>query len=90
MYLSKNIVELRKKRGLTLKQLEKISGIAFSSIARIERGERKEVTIQTVIKLAKAFEVSLDDLVLKDLTTTDNMEKLPCNEKGCDYERSFI
>ena len=68
MNLANNLKILRKKKDLTLKELEKISDIPFSSIARIEREERKEITIQTVIKLAEALEVSLDDLVLKDLS----------------------
>lgn len=68
MNIANNLKILRKKKNLTLKELEKISDISFSSIARIEREERKEITIQTVIKLAEALEVSLDDLVLKDLS----------------------
>lgn len=68
MYVSDNIKILRKSKNLTLKQLEKLSGISFSSIAKIERGERKAVTIQTVILLASALEVSLDTLVLCNLS----------------------
>lgn len=68
MHLSVNLQLLRKNKNITLKQLEAMCGISFSTIAKIERGERKQVTIQTVILLAKALEVSIDTLVLYDLS----------------------
>lgn len=66
--LRQKFKEIRKERNLSLRLLGIKSGLDHSDISKIERGIRKDVTIQTVIKLAEALEVSLDELVLKDLS----------------------
>lgn len=68
MNLGKNLKKLRKEKNLSLRLLGIKSGLDHSDISKIERGIRTDVTIQTVIKLAEALEVSLDELVLKDLS----------------------
>lgn len=68
MKLGDNLRRIRKYRNYTLRQLSFRTGIDHSDISKIEREIRTDVTIQTVIKLAEALEVSLDDLVLKDLS----------------------
>jgi len=54
--------ELRRERHLTLRDLEAISGVDHSSIGKIENGEHLP-NLGTLLKLAKALEVSLDDLI---------------------------
>ncbi|WP_205700216.1 helix-turn-helix domain-containing protein [Erysipelothrix sp. HDW6A] len=68
MKLGVNLRRIRKYKNYTLRQLGVRTGLDHSDISKIERGIRTDVTIQTVIKLAAALEVSLDDLVLKDLS----------------------
>jgi len=61
--LAQNIRKLRKKQGLTLEKLSSLAGISISTLAKIEYEEAKEPTIITVIKIAAALNVSIDELV---------------------------
>lgn len=52
--------ELREARGLSLPKLGELTGIAFQTIAKYERGENVP-NWQTVEKLADALGVKMDD-----------------------------
>lgn len=52
----------REHRGLTALALAKAAGIAAAYLSQIETGKR-DGTIETYRKLAKALRVSLDDLI---------------------------
>ena len=52
---------LREAEGMSLKQLEAKVHIAGSLINRVERSENK-ITLETAIKLARFFGVTLDTL----------------------------
>lgn len=62
MYL-KNLAKLRKQKGWSQEKLAVESGISYNTIIKIERGGIKNPKIDTVIKLAKALNVSIDKLV---------------------------
>ncbi len=53
---------LRRERGMTLKQLQDLSGIPLQTISHIERGFTDNPGVHTVIALAKALEVTVDYL----------------------------
>lgn len=55
------IKEIRIKRGLTQKELSKLSGISESYIGDLERNE-KIPSIVTICKLAKALKVDIKEL----------------------------
>ena len=48
---------------LSQEKLAKKSGITYSTLIKIETGVNENPTIKTLIKIANAFEVSLDELV---------------------------
>ena len=58
----KNLVKLRKQKGWSQEKLAVESGISYNTIIKIERGGIKNPKIETVIKLAKALKVKIDDL----------------------------
>ncbi len=62
MYL-KNLIEIRKQKGWTQERLAIESGISYNTLIKLERNGIKNPKIGTVIKLADALEVSLDELV---------------------------
>jgi len=62
----KNLVKLRKDKGWSQEKLAVESGISYNTIIKIERGGIKNPKIETVIKLAKALNVKIDDLVSRD------------------------
>ncbi len=61
--LAKNIKKLRKKLEISQEELAKKAGITYSTLIKIESGANKNPTIQTVSKLANAFNVSVDKII---------------------------
>jgi len=61
--LSKKIKELRKKAGWSQQKLAEKAGVSYNTITKIEQGAATMPTIQTMIKIADAFGISLDELV---------------------------
>ncbi len=61
--IGSNLKRMRKKKGLSQEKLARLADISLNTLTKIESGFAKKPTIQTVVKLAKALEISLDDLV---------------------------
>jgi len=61
--LAKRLKQLRKKIGWSQQKLAEKAGLSYNVITKIEQDVAKKPTIQTMIKLADAFGISLDDLV---------------------------
>jgi transcriptional regulator with XRE-family HTH domain len=68
MSLAKKLVDLRKERNLTQKELAKNIGVHFSHMSRYERGISLP-SIDVVKKIAQVFKVSTDYLLLDDAQT---------------------
>ncbi len=54
--------QLRRRRVLTLRELEDVSGVSYNTIWRLENGYR-EARPSTIRKLAKALKVEPEELV---------------------------
>jgi len=61
--LEKRLKQLRKKAGWSQQKLAEKAGLSYNVITKIEQGVARRPTIQTMIKLADAFRISLDELV---------------------------
>ena len=61
--LSKRVKELRKQKGWTQQKLAEKTELAFNTITKIEQGLAEYPNLKTLLKLADAFGISLDDLV---------------------------
>ena len=61
--LGSRLREIRKRGGLTQKQLEELSGILQNTISRIEIGTIKVITTPTLVALARALNVTTDHLL---------------------------
>ncbi|MBO1307733.1 helix-turn-helix transcriptional regulator [Enterococcus sp. 669A] len=59
MNFGKKLKALRESKGLGVNQLALKSGVSASNISRLEKGERKDPTLETVKKLSKALGVSI-------------------------------
>lgn len=62
MYLE-NLAKIRKERGLTQEGLARKANISYHTVIKLESGGIKNPKIETVIKLAKALEISIDELI---------------------------
>lgn len=60
--LNIKIKELRTEKGLSIKDLAEVFGVTVRAVQRWERGENVP-TIDTMIEIAKYFEVSTDYLL---------------------------
>lgn len=60
--IAKNIKKIRKKKGISQDKLSKLAEVAYNTIIKIESGAIQNPTIETVQKIAKALDVSLDEL----------------------------
>ena len=61
--LPKNLKKIREKKGLSQDRLAKLADVANNTIIKIEQGENANPTLDTLKKIAKALEVSVDDLI---------------------------
>jgi transcriptional regulator with XRE-family HTH domain len=61
--LSKRLRELRNKKGLSQEKLARIADVSYNTIVKIESGESKHPTIQTMAGIAKALGISVDELI---------------------------
>ena len=61
--LSKNLKKLREKKGFSQDRLAKIADVGNNTVIKIEHGDNKNPTLETLKKLADALGVSLDDLI---------------------------
>jgi len=59
MYL-KNLVKLRKEKGLTQEGLARKADISYHTMIKLESGGIKNPKIDTVVKLAQALGISID------------------------------
>lgn len=61
--ISKNIKKLRETKGLSQEKLARLADVANNTIIKIEVGKNQNPTLDTLRKIAKALEISVDDLI---------------------------
>lgn len=61
--LSGNIRKFRKKKGFSQEKLARLADISLNTLTKIESGFSREPTITTILKIAKALDIGIDDLV---------------------------
>jgi transcriptional regulator with XRE-family HTH domain len=61
--LAKRIKELRKRKGLTQEQLSEMSGIDYKHIQLLESNKAPAAKLDTIEKLAKAFNITPSELL---------------------------
>jgi len=61
--LANNLKRYRNEKGLSQEQLAQKSGITYSTLAKLESGVNQNPTVRTLQQIARALEVSLDDLM---------------------------
>lgn len=63
--IGKNIKQYRQDKGLSQDKLSKLADLSLNTVVKIELDESPNPTIETIQKIAKALEVSVDDLLKK-------------------------
>ena len=61
--LSKNIKKLREAKGLSQEKLARLADVANNTLIKMETGENINPTLETLKRVAKALDVSVDNLI---------------------------
>ncbi len=61
--IADNLKRLRDKKGYSLEKVARLSDLSLNTIVKIENGANQNPTIAALIKVAKALEVEVDDLI---------------------------
>lgn len=79
--MKNRVYELRVQKGWSLKQLSIKSGVGKSAINNFENGKTDNPSIETITGLAKAFNVSVDELFEERKTKTIVVKRENCPNK---------
>lgn len=61
--IAQNIKRVRKKKGISQDKLSKLAEVTLTTLTKIESGINTNPTVKTIQKIAKALNVSVDDLL---------------------------
>ena len=61
--LAKNIKKLRNAKNLSQEKLARLADVANNTIIKMESGENRNPTLETLQKVAKALSISVDELI---------------------------
>ncbi len=59
----KNLRKLRESKGLSQEKLARLADVANNTIIKIEAGKNQNPTLDTLKKISKALDVSIDELI---------------------------
>ena len=63
--IGKNIKRYRQEKELSQDKLSKLADLSLNTVVKIELDESPNPTIETIQRIAKALDVSVDDLLTK-------------------------
>ncbi len=61
--LTNKIVEARKERGITQRELSQMSGVSYSTLTKLESGIIKSPSFAAIYKITKALDMTFDELI---------------------------
>jgi len=96
-YIGGNVRRIRQSQGLTIQQLSELANISEGFLGVAERGT-SSFSNETIIKLAKALNVSTDLLLFENPPDQETATKIDtlvdmlthCNTADIDYLISFV
>ena len=63
--IGKNIKRYRQEKGLSQDKLSKLADLSLNTVVKMELDESPNPTIETIQRIAKALDVSVDNLLTK-------------------------
>ncbi len=61
--ITKNLRKLRKTKGFSQEKLARLADVSNNTIIKIEAGKNQNPTLDTLKKIAKVLDVSVDELI---------------------------
>jgi transcriptional regulator with XRE-family HTH domain len=87
--LGANIRFEREKRGLTIANIANMLGLTITYLGLVERGCRG-TSLPNIMQLSEFFEVSIDDLLLKDLRTGEDVKSREPKDNKVEKNRKAL
>ncbi len=63
MMIGDNVKKVRKKKGLTQDRLARKADIPYTTLTKLESNVVKKPSVQTIAKIARALEISIEELI---------------------------
>lgn len=63
--LGENLKIILKEKKMSLRELNRQSGVALGSLSELINGRHKNMRVESVVRIAKALDVTLDELILE-------------------------
>ena len=63
--ISEQVKKYRKKAGWSQQKLAEKARLSYNVITKIEQGNSKKPALETIIKIAEAFNITIDELIRK-------------------------
>jgi transcriptional regulator with XRE-family HTH domain len=61
--IGSNFKKLRAQKGYSLERVARLAELSLNTVVRLESGVNKNPTLDTLKKIAKALDVSIDDII---------------------------
>lgn len=61
--IANNLKRLRKNKKLSQERLARLANVANNTIIKIEAGKNKNPTLDTLKKISRVFNISMDELI---------------------------
>lgn len=61
--IAQNIKKYRKKKGISQDKLSKLAGVTYNTVIKIESGATSNPRVETLRLIAKALNVTVDNLL---------------------------
>ncbi len=63
MSIANNLKKIRAEKGYSLERVARLADLSLNTIVKIENGANQNPTLDTLQKVSKALEMSVDDLI---------------------------
>ena len=61
--IAKNLKKIRQDKGISQDRLSKLADLSLNTVVTVESGVNPNPTIETLMRIAKALNVGVDDLI---------------------------
>ncbi len=61
--LTKRLKQHREDRGITQKELSKMSGVSYSTLTKLETRIIKNPSFEVIFRITRALDIRFDDLI---------------------------
>jgi transcriptional regulator with XRE-family HTH domain len=80
--VGERVMLLRRRQGLTLRELAQRIGTSYATISRLETGKKPQITFTLMARLAQALHTSLDYLAFGASPLGEGAYEKPGEEKA--------